>query len=350
MDIKILKSKQSAVEKYNLNEITFGSVFSDHMFVCDYEDNVWKNAKIIPYQDIKVSPSSSVFHYGQAVFEGMKAFKDNNGSVWLFRPFENAKRFNQSCERLAIPNFPENTFVDAIKKLVEIEKNWILKGPGKSLYVRPFVIATEETVQASPSKNYKMMVICSPATKYYDIDLRVKIADKFSRAAKGGIGYAKAAGNYGGQFYPTQIAKKEGYQQIIWTDAASHKYIEEAGTMNLFFRVGTKLITPPVNDSILDGVTRKSIIQIAQDRGIPVEVRKISVQEVVAAAQANTLKEMFGAGTAAVISPIAGFGHKGIDYDLPELEDSYAVQLKKQITDIQTNKSKDPYGWRVKVL
>ena len=251
MDIKILKSKQSAVEKYNLNEITFGSVFTDHMFVCDYEDNVWKNAKIIPYQDIKVSPSSSVFHYGQAIFEGMKAFKDNNDSVWLFRPFENAKRFNQSCERLAIPNFPENTFVDAIKKLVEIEKNWILKGPGKSLYVRPFVIATEETVQASPSKNYKMMVICSPATKYYDVDLRVKIADKFSRAAKGGIGYAKAAGNYGGQFYPTQIAKNEGYQQIIWTDAGTHKYIEEAGTMNLFFRVGNKLITPPVNLSLI---------------------------------------------------------------------------------------------------
>ena len=349
MDIKILKSKQSAVEKYNLNEITFGSVFTDHMFVCDYEDNVWKNAKIIPYQDIKVSPSSSVFHYGQAIFEGMKAFKDNNDSVWLFRPFENAKRFNQSCERLAIPNFPENTFVDAIKKLVEIEKNWILKGPGKSLYVRPFVIATEETVQASPSKNYKMMVICSPATKYYDIDLRVKIADKFSRAAKGGIGYAKAAGNYGGQFYPTQIAKNEGYQQIIWTDAASHKYIEEAGTMNLFFRVGNKLITPPVNDSILDGVTRKSIIDLCKKLHIKVEVRSIKVEEIINYHRKDELFEVFGSGTAVVIKPIRGFGYKGIDYELPVLKSTFGEQLKKKLVDIQYNISEDPFGWRHKV-
>ncbi|MCM2301989.1 MAG: branched-chain amino acid aminotransferase [Flavobacteriaceae bacterium] len=347
--IDIQKIAKSRISEVDFENLVFGSTFTDHMFECDFVDGEWQTPKIRPYQPLVMEPSSKVFHYGQAVFEGMKAYKDEDGKVFLFRPDQNQKRINISAKRLAIPEFPEEYFMDGLITLMKMDHEWIKPGEGNSLYIRPFVMATEPGVVASRSNNYKFMIICSPVKPYYKGEVKVEIAQKFSRAADGGVGYAKAAGNYGAQFYPTKLAIEKGYQQVIWTDASTHSFLEEAGTMNVFFRVNDTLLTAPISDRILDGVTRKSLIQIAKDQGIPVEERRVTVKEIVAAAQDGTLKEIFGAGTAAVISPIIAFAYDEIEYDLPKLENSYAQQLKKYVTDIQYNRSEDPYGWRFEV-
>ena len=236
-DINIIKANQSKINTIDFNDFSFGSVFTDHMFECDYIDGNWTNPTIKPYQAISFEPSASVFHYGQAIFEGMKAYKDKNDEVWLFRPLKNFERINKSAVRMAIPEFPESLFFDALKKLINLDKDWVKKGEGRSLYIRPFIIGNEYAIQAVPSKNYKFMIICAPATLYYTKKLKVLVADKYSRAASGGVGFAKAAGNYAGQFYPTNLAKEKGFDQIVWTDSNEHKYLEEAGTMNIFFRI-----------------------------------------------------------------------------------------------------------------
>ena len=235
------------------------------------------------------------------------------------------------------------------KQLLKLDKDWIKPGIGNSLYVRPFVFSSQACVQASPSEEYTFIIICCPVKAYYGGEVNVLIAEEFSRAADGGIGFTKAAGNYAAQFYPTALAEKQGYQQIVWTDAKSHEFLEEAGTMNIFFRIEDKLVTAPTNDRILDGVTRKSIIQIARDYGIEVEVRQIKIEEIVKASENNSLKEMFGSGTAVVINPIKSFGYKGINYKLPELENPLSIKLKEKIMSIQHNLSQDPYEWRVAV-
>ena len=300
----------------------------------------------MPYQPIVLDPSAKIFHYGQSVFEGMKAYKDVDEKVWLFRPLENFKRLNISSKRLAIPELPENYFMEGLKTLLEVDQDWIPKKDGSSLYIRPFVFASGNGFHASPADEYKFIICTAPSGAYFAGEVRVLIEEKYSRSANGGVGFAKAGGNYAGQFYPTQLAIEKGYQQVIWTDDNTHEYIEEAGAMNIFIRINDTLITGPTSDRILDGITRKSIIELAKSEGINVEVRKITVSEVVEAAKNGSLKEMFGAGTAAVISPIAGFGYKDADYELPKLDDTYASFLKKRITDIQTNKVDDPFGWR----
>jgi len=256
---------------------------------------------------------------------------------------------NISSKRLAIPELPEAYFMEGLKTLLKVDSDWIPKKDGSSLYIRPFIFATGKGFHASPADEYKFIIATAPSGSYFAGKVKVLIEEKYSRSANGGVGFAKAGGNYAGQFYPTQLAIEKGYQQVIWTDDNTHEYIEEAGAMNIFVRINDTLITGPTSDRILDGITRKSIIELAKSEGIPVEVRKISVSEVVEAAKNGSLKEMFGAGTAAVISPIAGFGYKDEDFDLPELENTYASSLKKRITDIQTNKSEDPFGWRFKV-
>ena len=345
--MKIEKTSASKLAHVNFENLTFGSVFTDHMFVCKYKDNKWHTPEVIPYQPLSFEPSMSVLHYGQAVFEGMKAYKDDQGKVWLFRPDQNFKRINRSAKRLQIPEFPEEYFFEGLISLLEIDEEWIKPGIGNSLYIRPFVFSSQACVQASPSSEYTFIIICCPVKAYYGGEVNVLIAEEFSRAADGGIGYTKAAGNYGAQFHPTALAQEQGYQQIVWTDAKSHEYLEEAGTMNIFFRVNDCLITAPTNDRILDGVTRKSVIQIARDSGINVEVRPIKIEEIVKASENNSLKEMFGSGTAVVINPIKSFGYKGINYKLPELESPLSSKLKDKIMSIQYNLSEDPYGWRV---
>ncbi|WP_347372920.1 branched-chain amino acid aminotransferase [Aequorivita sp. Q41] len=348
--LDIQKVKTSRVTEVDFNNLTFGSTFSDHMFECDYKDGGWQKPTIKPYGPLTISPAAKVFHYGQAVFEGMKAYKDDHGKVWLFRPEENFKRINKSSVRMAIPEFPKEIFLEALTTLVKLDKEWVKPGLGNSLYIRPFVMATQVGVGASPSTEYKFMILMSPAQAYYTGDVKVVIADHYSRSANGGVGAAKAAGNYGAQFFPTNLAREKGFQQVIWTDASNHEYLEEAGTMNVFFRVNNSLLTAPISDRILDGVTRKSVIALAKKDNITVEERPVLVSEIIEAAKNGTLKEIFGAGTAAVISPVSAFSYKEDTYELNKQEDGFATRFKKELMEIQHNLSEDPFGWRLEVV
>ena len=345
--IEIQRIEKSKITSVDFSNLPFGSVYSDHMLECNFKNGAWETPVIKPFSPISLDPSSKIFHYGQSIFEGMKAYKDEAGKTLLFRPLDNWKRLNKSAERLMIPQISEEIFMEGLKELLKVDNDWIPTNDGSSLYIRPFMFATGNGFHASPANEYKFIIATAPSGAYFAGKVKVLIEEKYARAANGGVGYAKAGGNYAAQFYPTQLAMDKGYNQVIWTDDNTHQFIEEAGAMNIFIRINDTLITSPTSDRILDGITRKSILQIAEDAGIQTEVRKISVGEVVEAAKNGNLKEMFGAGTAAVISPIAGFGYQENDYELPVLEDSFASQLKKKITDIQTNKAADPYGWRV---
>jgi len=348
--VKIVLANKSKIGSVDFENLEFGKIFTDHLFVCKYSNNSWGEGKIMPYDDFLVSPSARVFHYGQAIFEGMKCFRSDNDSLILFRPEENFKRFNKSSSRMAIPEISENIFFDGLTELLKIDKDWVKKGDGNALYLRPFVFASEASINASEANEYTFMIICCPAKSYYgNQKIKVKIEEKYSRAAKGGVGYAKAAGNYAAQFYPTSIAIEEGYQQIIWTDSNNHKSIEEAGTMNLFFRIGNKLITSPTSDSILDGITRKSIIELAKKENIDVEERIITVDELLESSKAGELREIFGTGTAVVVLPIKAFGYQNKDYDLPEIDDSWSSMLKKKLMNIQYDKSSEYDNWKLKI-
>ncbi len=348
--IAIEKSTTTKINEVDFDNLAFGSVYTDHMLVSDYKNGAWSVPKIIPYQSITLDPAAKIFHYGQSIFEGMKAYKDTDGHVWLFRPEDNHARLNKSAQRMAIPEIPKEYFMEGLTTLIGLEKDWIPTQPGSSLYVRPFMFASGKGFHASPADEYKFIIALAPSGAYFSGKVKVLIEETYSRAANGGVGYAKAGGNYAAQFYPTKLAADKGYQQVVWTDDNTHEYIEEAGAMNIFVRINDTLVTAPTSDRILDGITRKSILELAAAMGIKTEIRKIRVAEVVEAAKNGSLKEMFGAGTAAVVSPISGFGYQGMDYDLPEFENSYAQTIKQKITDIQYNRAEDPFGWRYKVL
>ena len=348
-EIDIVKSELSKINEVDFENLSFGSTFTDHMLQCDFKNGAWEKPIIKPYEPFLLDPSAKVFHYGQAIFEGMKAYKDENDDVWLFRPEENFKRFNKSAFRMAMPSVPENIFMEGLKKLLQIEKEWVKKGKGNTLYIRPFMIAIGSGVIAQPSTQYRFMIILSPAKAYYSGEVKVIIAEHYSRAANGGIGAAKAAGNYSAQFYPTQLAHDKGFQQIIWTDDATHTKLEEAGTMNVFFRINDTLLTAPTSERILDGVTRKSLLDLAKREGIAVDVRSILVDEIVTAVKNGTLKEIFGAGTAAVVNPIIGFSYQDVYYELQKLENSFALDLKAKLTNIQHKLADDTFNWTVKV-
>jgi branched-chain amino acid aminotransferase len=347
--IDIIKAATSKINEVDFENLSFGSVFTDHMLECDFKNGEWQKPVIKPYAPFLLDPSARVFHYGQAIFEGMKAYKDESDDVWLFRPDENYKRFNNSAVRMAMPEVPEDVFMDGLNELLKLDEAWIKKGKGNTLYIRPFMIATGKGVIANPSDDYKFMIILSPAKSYYSGEVKVLIAEHFSRAANGGIGAAKAAGNYAAQFYPTSLANAAGFQQVIWTDDATHTKLEEAGTMNVFFRINDTLFTAPTSERILDGITRKSLIDMAKKEGIAVEVRPVLVSELVEASKNGTLKEIFGAGTAAVVNPIIGFSYQEVYYELPKIENSYATQLKDKLTNIQHKLAEDTFGWTVKV-
>ena len=347
--IAVEKIKQTKIDQVDFDNLAFGSVFSDHMLVCDYKNGAWEAPKILPYGPISLEPSAKIFHYGQSIFEGMKAYKDENNDIWLFRPTDNHKRFNISASRMSMPEISEEYFIEGLKALLKLDQKWIPTAAGSAMYIRPFMFASGKGFHASPADEYKFIIALAPSGAYFSGKVKVLIEESYSRSANGGVGYAKTGGNYAGQFYPTQLAVKKGYDQVIWTDDHAHENIEEAGAMNIFVRHGDTLITRPTSDRIQDRITRKSVMAIAEDADIPVEVRKITVTEVVAAAKNGTLQEMFGAGTAAIISPIAAFGYRDTDYELPELEDSYGARFKKVITDIQYNRSEDKFGWRFKV-
>jgi branched-chain amino acid aminotransferase len=347
--IQIQKATSSKINDVDFNNLPFGSIFTDHLFECDFINGEWQTPTIKPYAPFLLDPSAKVFHYGQAIFEGMKAYKDEADDVWLFRPDENYKRFNTSAIRMAMPEVPEAIFMNGLNQLLKLDQEWIKKGKGNSLYIRPFMIATGTGVIANPSDDYKFMILLSPAKAYYAGEVKVIIAEHYSRAANGGIGAAKAAGNYASQFYPTNLANKAGFQQVIWTDDATHTKLEEAGTMNVFVRINDTLFTAPISERILDGVTRKSLIDLAKSEGINVEVRSVLVSELLEAAQNGSLKEIFGAGTAAVISPIVGFSYKDVYHELPKDSNTFAQQLKEKLTNIQHKLEPDNFGWTVKV-
>ncbi len=348
-EIDIATVSASKINTVDFENLSFGSIFTDHMFVCDFKEGKWHKPQIKPYEPFMIDPSAKVFHYGQAIFEGMKAYKTEQDEVWLFRPDQNLERLNRSAVRMAMPELPEEIFMTGLHQLIDLDRAWVKKGMGNTLYIRPFMIAIGSGVIAAPSTQYRFMIILSPARSYYSGEVKVLIADHYSRAANGGIGAAKAAGNYSAQFYPTKLANEKGFQQIIWTDDATHTKLEEAGTMNVFFRIDDTLYTAPISERILDGVTRKSLIALAKRDRIKVEERSVLVAELVSAAKDGSLKEIFGAGTAAVVNPIAGFSYDDVYYEVPKQEKSIALELKDKLTNIQYKLAEDTFGWTVKI-
>ena len=348
MSFPVTTSGTLRYKNFDFSNITFGKVCTDHMFIADYYDGQWQDSRIVPYGEISFEPSLAAIHYGQSIFEGMKAYKNENGSVNIFRPYENLQRFNASAERMCMPTLPEEIFVGGLAQLVALDRNWVPANYGDSLYLRPFMFATDEFLGVRPSQKYRFMVIASPAGSYYAEPVRVKVETHYTRAAEGGTGYAKCAGNYGGAMYPSLLAQKEGYHQLLWTDAATHEYFEESGTMNAMFVINNVLLTPATSDSILKGITRKSVIQLAKDYGMAVEERRISVKEVIAALEQGTLQEAFGVGTAATIAPIAVIHHEGIDYQLPDNR-TFAPKILKDLNDIKHGKTPDIHGWNYQV-
>lgn len=347
--VNITEISTSKINSVDFNHLPFGEVFTDYMLSCEFINGSWQEVTIVPYAPFLMDPSSKVFHYGQAIFEGMKAYKDENNDAWLFRPEENFQRFNKSAIRMAMPEVPEEIFIGGLLQLIDIERDWIKKGLGNTLYIRPFMIATGTGVIASPSDEYRFMILLSPAKSYYSGEVKVIVAEHFSRAANGGIGAAKAAGNYSAQFYPTKLANEKGFQQVIWTDDATHTMLEESGTMNVFFRINDTLLTAPTSERILDGITRKSLIAIAERDGISLEIRPVLVSELVEAANNGSLKEIFGAGTAAVVTTINGFSYQDVYYELPKINNSLATELKDKLTAIQYKLAEDSFGWTFKV-
>ena len=347
----IQKTSNSRIGEFDPENIGFGTAFIDHMIVCEYENGKWGEVRLMPYGPLPFTPAMMGVNYGQACFEGMKAYKDKDGEVYLFRPEKNFERINKSAKRLAMPEITEEMFIGGLKALVDMDRNWIPYGEGKSLYIRPLIFATEEALKARIANKYMFAIVATPVQRYYTEPVSVKISDFYSRAASGGVGSAKAAGNYAASFYPTKLAAEEGYEQIIWTDDATHKYFEESGTMNVFVRINDTIYTPPTSEKILDGVTRDSFLQLAKHRGIDVKVEPVEVAKVLEAHSKGELIEVWGVGTAVVTSVFKAIGYKDQKLTLPELseEESFALTLKKALVDIQTNKAEDPFGWRVKV-
>jgi branched-chain amino acid aminotransferase len=348
IDVEITSTPRLA--QFDQNNIVFGQVYTDHMLIADYVDGAWQKPQIVPYGEISFGPGMAAIHYGQAIFEGMKAFKSASGDVMLFRPEKNHERFNISAERMCMPAVPKEIFIDGLEELMRIDAGWVPRGEDLSLYLRPFMFSTDNYLGVRPSETYRFMIICSPAGKYYANPPKVKVEKQFIRAASGGVGAAKCAGNYAASLYPAKMAQKAGYDQLLWTDAAEHKYFEESGTMNVMFFINGKLITPALSDTILKGVTRDSVLAIARHWGIEIEERKVAIDEIIAGIADGSVTEIFGVGTAVVISPFSLIGYDGTDYPLPVLSaDSFCVRAKDFLSNIRTGDVADPFGWVDKV-
>ncbi len=349
-DINITMIERSKLKDINLNNIPFGKYFTDHMLEVDYEDGEWKNAEIKPYQPLLLAPSLAALHYGQAIFEGVKAYKYADGEAWIFRPIDNFKRFNISAERMQMPQVPEELFMEGMRMLIELDKNWVPGQEDHSLYIRPFMFSSDEMIGVRPSEKYKFMIILSPTGPYYSAPMRIYVEEKYVRAVPGGVGYAKAAGNYGAAMYATAEAKKLGYDQVLWTDAYEHKYVQECGTMNVFFIIGDTAITPGLEaGTILAGVTRDSTIVLLKEMGFNVEERPLHIDDIIDAHKAGILYEVFGTGTAATISLIKELRYK--DYVMEFDVDSWRTgpELKRQLNAIRYGMEADTHGWMQKV-
>ena len=350
MDIALTKVERSKLQDLNLENLPFGKFFSDHMLEADYENGEWKNVEIKPYQPLLLSPSVAALHYGQAIFEGIKAYKDEKGQAAIFRPHDNFTRFNISAERMQMPAVPEEIFMEGMKQLVHLDKAWIPQKEDHSLYIRPFMFSSDELIGVRPSESYKFMILLSPTGPYYNAPMRIYVEEKYVRAVPGGVGYAKAAGNYGAAMYATAQAKKIGYDQVLWTDAFEHKYVQEIGTMNVIFIIGDKAVTPDLGaGTILAGVTRNSALTILKEMGFAIEERALSIDELIEAYKAGVLYEVFGTGTAATISSIKELRYKDFVMNFNVDEWKTAPAVKKALNDIREGRAEDKYGWMVKV-
>jgi len=375
--IPVQRAYPSRLHEVDWKNLEFGKYFTDHMLICDFADGQWQDPQIIPFGDFRLSPVSLALHYGQTIFEGMKAFRmdvrptgsskniprspersnvypsddeppvrPGDGSINIFRPDKHYERMVLSCERMCMPVPPREVFIEGLRQLVALDKNWVPGEEGSALYLRPFMIATEARLRVKTSDAYRFAIVASPTGKYFQQPVRVKVERDFVRAAKGGTGYAKCGGNYGASMYPTQKAKEEGYDQVLWTDSNTHRYIEESGAMNVFFVLSGTLVTPPLSDSILDGVTRDSLLKLAQRNGIPTAERPVDVEELKEAFKKGSISEAFGAGTAAVISPIGTIGIDGKNYALPASGTTgIGAQLKNALDNIRYGREADTEEW-----
>ncbi len=344
--IKVTRTERSKLQDISLERIPFGRYFTDHMLEADYIDGEWRNVEIKPYQPLVLDPSNAAIHYGQAIFEGIKAYKDIAGNAYIFRPEDNFRRFNISAERMQMPSVPEEIFMEGMRQLIEIDKNWIPDMEDHSLYIRPFMFATDEMLGVKPSDTYKFMVILSPTGPYFAAPMKIYVEEFYTRAAPGGVGYAKAAGNYGASMHATAEAKKKGYDQVLWTDANEHKYVQEIGVMNVFFVAGKKILTPDLGEgTILAGVTRDTAITLLGDMGYEVEQRRISIDELIDLYKMGELSEVFGTGTAAVIAPIKELTYKDFVMTFDMEKNEAGRGLKKIVTDIREGRTEDKYGW-----
>ena len=348
--IKVSKVDKTRIGEVDLNNIPFGKYFTDHMYEVDFEDGEWKTPQIRPYQNLSIAPSMASIHYGQAIFEGIKAYKNPNGEAFIFRPHDNFKRFNVSAERMQMPTVPEDIFMEGLKMLVGMDRDWIPGNEDHSLYIRPFMFSTDEMIGVKPGDKYKFMIILSPTGPYYNTPMRIYVEEQYVRAVPGGVGYAKAAGNYGAAMFATSEAKKKGYDQVLWTDAFEHKYVQECGTMNVFFIIGNTAITPDLGaGTILAGVTRDSVICVLKELGLTIEERSLSIDEVIEAHKSGELKEVFGTGTAATISLIKELRYK--DYVMSFDVESWqtAPSVKNKLNQIRYGIEPDRYGWMMPV-
>ncbi len=350
LDINITRAEKSKLDTISLENIPFGRVFTDHMLVADYSNGVWKNVEIRPYEALSMDPSLAALHYGQSIFEGIKAYRNTEGHAAIFRPYENFKRFNISATRMQMPTVPEEIFINGMRELISLDKNWIPTLPDHSLYIRPFMFATDAVLGVKPSDSYKFMIILSPTGPYFSTPMRIFVEEKYTRAVTGGVGYSKNAGNYGSSMYPTQLAKEMGYDQVLWTDAYEHKYLQEVGMMNVFFIIGNQAVTPSLEEgTILAGITRMSSLTILEEMGLEVVEKKISINELMDAYKAGQLREVFGAGTAATISLIKELRYKDESMFFDTENWTVAPELKKRLNDIRQGKTADSHGWMLAI-
>ena len=350
LNINVTKVERSKLNDLNLENLPFGRYFSDHMLEADYENGEWRNVEIKPYQPLLLDPSLSALHYGQAIFEGIKAYKDADGNSFIFRPYDNFKRFNLSAERMNMPTVPEEIFIDGLRQLIELDSNWIPAKKDHSLYIRPVMFGTDTMLGVKPSDTYKFLIILSPTGPYYTAPMKIAVEEKYTRAAPGGVGFSKNAGNYGGSMLAATKAKEQGYDQVLWTDAFEHKWLQEVGMMNVFFMVNNVAITPSLEDgTTLAGVTRNSAITGLEEMGITVEERKISIDELMEAYKNGQFQEVFGTGTAATVALIKELKYKDFIMEFDTATWKTAPKLKSWLTGIRDGSVPDKYGWMFKV-
>lgn len=350
IQIKVTQTTHSRLKDMQSGALPFGKLFTDHMLEATYENGAWQRVEIKPYQPLLIDPAMSALHYGQEIFEGIKAYQDPAGNACIFRPEENFKRFNRSAARLCMPVVPENIFMDGLKELIRVDKAWIPSQKDASLYIRPIMFGTECSLGVKPSSSYKFIIILSPSGAYHSEPMKIWVETEYTRAAPGGVGYSKNAGNYAGSLIAAENAQKQGYDQVLWTDPFEHKWLQEVGMMNVFFLIGDTAITPSLDEgTILPGITRDSLIVLLKEMGHKVEERRISIDELVEAYRNGTLKEIWGAGTAATVSPIQKLHYRDIvmDFDLSKAQ--LAPKLKVILEDIKFCRTPDRFNWMTRV-